>query len=128
MSNYGLHDRAIGVRIPAEAKWIFPLNSVSKPALGPTQPPLQWVPGVLSPEAKRGRGLTLTPHPHLMLRSGMSRSYTPGERTPVPIVHEAGWAPEPVWTQRLEEKSFRLCRGSNLNHPVVQPVDKPYTD
>jgi hypothetical protein len=28
-----------------------------------------------------------------------------GERTPVPIVHEAGWALEPVWTQRLEEKS-----------------------
>jgi hypothetical protein len=24
---------------------------------------------------------------------------------PVPIVQEAGWAPEPVWTQRLEEKS-----------------------
>jgi hypothetical protein len=25
---------------------------------------------------------------------------------PVPIVQEAGWAPEPVWTQRLEEKLF----------------------
>jgi hypothetical protein len=25
---------------------------------------------------------------------------------PVPIVQEAGWDPEPVWTQRLEEKSF----------------------
>jgi hypothetical protein len=25
---------------------------------------------------------------------------------PTPIVQEAGWAPEPVWTQRLEEKSF----------------------
>jgi hypothetical protein len=25
---------------------------------------------------------------------------------PVPIVQEAGWAPEPVWTQRLEDKSF----------------------
>jgi hypothetical protein len=24
----------------------------------------------------------------------------------VPIVQVAGWAPEPVWTQRLEEKSF----------------------
>jgi hypothetical protein len=33
--------------------------------------------------------------------------FTPGEGTPpVPVVQEAGWAPEPVWTQRLEEKSF----------------------
>jgi hypothetical protein len=30
----------------------------------------------------------------------------PRERPPVPIVQEAGWAPEPVWTQRLQEKSF----------------------
>jgi hypothetical protein len=29
----------------------------------------------------------------------------PGKGPPVPIVQEAGWAPEPVWTQRLEEKS-----------------------
>jgi hypothetical protein len=28
---------------------IFPLASVSKPALGPTHPPVQLVPGVLSP-------------------------------------------------------------------------------
>jgi hypothetical protein len=31
----------------------------------------------------------------------------PGKGPPVPIVQEAGWAPEPVWTQRLEEKSHR---------------------
>jgi hypothetical protein len=30
----------------------------------------------------------------------------PEKGPPVPIVQEAGWAPEPVWTQRLEEKSF----------------------
>jgi hypothetical protein len=31
--------------------------------------------------------------------------YPRGKDPPVPIVQEAGWAPEPVWTQRLEEKS-----------------------
>jgi hypothetical protein len=41
---YGLDDRAIGVRYPAGAK-DFSLTSVSKPALGPTQRPVQWVPG-----------------------------------------------------------------------------------
>jgi hypothetical protein len=30
----------------------------------------------------------------------------PGKGPPVPIVLEAGWAPEPVWTQKLEVKSF----------------------
>jgi hypothetical protein len=34
------------------------------------------------------------------------RALLPGKGPPVPIVQEAGWAPEPVWTERLEEKSF----------------------
>jgi len=34
------------------------------------------------------------------------RALPPGKGPPVPIVQEAGWAPEPVWTQRLEVKSF----------------------
>jgi len=48
---------------------------VSRPTLGPTKPPMHWVPGVLSPGVKRGRGVRLTTHPHLVLRSWMSRSY-----------------------------------------------------
>jgi hypothetical protein len=48
---------------------------VSRPALGTTQPPVQWVPGVLSPGLKRGRDVTLTAHPHLVPRSRMRRSY-----------------------------------------------------
>jgi len=34
------------------------------------------------------------------------RVYPQGKDRPVPIVQEAGWAPELVWTQRLEEDSF----------------------
>jgi hypothetical protein len=56
------------------------------------------------------------------------RDLATGKGPPVPIVQEAGWAPEPVWTQRLEEKSVRHCRGLNLDHPVVQPLARPYTD
>jgi hypothetical protein len=52
----------------------FSLASESRPA--PTQPPVQWLPGVLSPGLNRGRGVTLTTHPHLVPRSRMSRSYT----------------------------------------------------
>jgi hypothetical protein len=40
------------------------------------QPPVQWVPGVLSSRLKCGQCVTLTTHPHLVPRSRMSRSYT----------------------------------------------------
>jgi hypothetical protein len=46
---------------------------LSRPALRPTQSPVQWVPG-LSRGVKRGRGVTLTPHPLLVPRSKTSRA------------------------------------------------------
>jgi hypothetical protein len=45
----------------------------------------------------------------------------PGKGPPVPIGRETGWAPEPVWTQRIEETS-------NPDRPVGQPVVRHYTD
>jgi hypothetical protein len=56
------------------------------------------------------------------------RALAPGKGPPVPIAQEAGRDPEPDWTQRLEENSFRLCRGSNLDRPVVQSAVVHYTD
>jgi hypothetical protein len=35
--------------------------------------------------------------------------YPWGKDPPVPTVQEAGWAPEPVWTQTLEEKSLAFA-------------------
>jgi hypothetical protein len=52
--------------------------------------------------------------------------FTPMERTASTHCTVDGWAPGPVWTQRLQEKFF--CRGSNADHPVVQPVVRHYTD
>jgi hypothetical protein len=49
----------------------------------------------------------------------------PGKGPPVPIVQEAGWASEPVWTQTLEEKSFAPAGNRT---PFVQPVVRHYTD
>jgi hypothetical protein len=59
--------------------------------------------------------------------SRADRALSPGKGPPTPIGQEAGWASEPVWTQRLD-KSFRFCRWSNLDRPVVQSVVGHYTD
>jgi hypothetical protein len=41
------------------------------------------------------------------LEGGEWSASDPGRSLPpVPIVQEAGWAPELVWTQRLEQKSL----------------------
>jgi hypothetical protein len=42
------------------------------------------------------------------------RALAPGKRPPVPIVREAGWVPESVWT--------------SLERPIVQPLARHYTD
>jgi hypothetical protein len=52
------------------------------------------------------------------------RALPPGKEPPVPTVEEAGWAPEPVWTQRLEEK-YSASVGDRT--PVVQSVVRHYT-
>jgi hypothetical protein len=71
LRSYSDTDWTTGIRSPAED----PLASVSTPALGPTQPPVQWVPEALSrgkaqPERNAGNLL------HLVPRSRRSRSYT----------------------------------------------------
>jgi hypothetical protein len=68
VSDYGLDDRAIGVR-SRQGQMIFPLSSVPRPALGPTQPPVQWVTGVLSPGVKARPGRDADHSLHLVPRS-----------------------------------------------------------
>jgi hypothetical protein len=66
-------------------------------------------------------GVSGQPHPP-------GRALAPGKRPPLLIEQEVEWAPEPVWTQRLEEKPFSLCRVSNHNRPVIKPIARHYTD
>ena len=65
-SGYGLDGPGI------EYPWGRDFPHLSRPALGCTQPPVQWVQG-LSQGVKSGRGITLTTHRLLVLRSRNSR-------------------------------------------------------
>jgi hypothetical protein len=64
----------IGVWVP-QGLGIFLFAIVSRTALGPSQPPIQWVPGALSLRVKQpGREAT---HFHVMPRSKMRRDTLP---------------------------------------------------
>jgi hypothetical protein len=41
-----------GLDVSRQGQRIFPIPSVSRPALGPTHLPVQWVPRILSPGSK----------------------------------------------------------------------------
>jgi hypothetical protein len=56
-------------------------------------------------------------------RSG--RALPPGKGPPVPIVQDTEWAPDPVWTQRLEENSSDSVGDRT---PVVESLVRQYTD
>jgi hypothetical protein len=47
-----------------------------------------------------------------------------GKGPPVPIGQEAGWAPEQVWAQRIEEKSFAPAGDRT---PIARS-SSPYSD
>jgi hypothetical protein len=49
-TGYGLGEWGVGVRVPVVSRIFF---TSSRPALGPTQTPIEWVSGALSPGVKR---------------------------------------------------------------------------
>jgi len=65
VTGYGLDGPGI------ESRWGRDFPHLSRPSLGSTQPPVQWVPG-LTPGVKSGRGMTLTP-PHPFWCRGQER-------------------------------------------------------
>jgi hypothetical protein len=53
--------------------------------------------------------------------------FTPGKGSTVPTVQEVGWAPEPVWTQKLEKKSLASAGDQISMARVVQSVARRCT-
>jgi hypothetical protein len=114
---------------PRQRQRFFPLTSASRPALGPTQPPMQRVPGALSPGVKRGRGVMLTTHPLLLPRLRKGRSYTschpkaPLERsgTTLPYLFYPlmlSIQPSPTEQQNVRIYCGPVCYGRNGTSPL----------
>jgi hypothetical protein len=75
VSDCGLDDQAIGVRLSAGAK-DFSSNLCVQSGSGAHPAPCTMGTGGPFPGAMRDRGVTLTTHPNLVPRSRMNRSYT----------------------------------------------------
>jgi hypothetical protein len=74
---YGLDDRDSRVQFPA-GLGIFLFTTVSRTALGPIQPPIQWVPGGLSLGVKRpGREADHSPPSSAEVKNAWSYNSTP---------------------------------------------------
>jgi hypothetical protein len=72
---YGLDDRG---NLPPQGLETFLFTTASRPALGPTQPPIQWVPGALSLEVKRpGREADHSPPTSAEVKNAWSYTSTP---------------------------------------------------
>jgi hypothetical protein len=65
-TGYGLDGPGI------EFRWGRDVSPTFRPAMGPTQPPVQWVPGLS--RGYSGRGVVLTTHPLLAPRSRNGRA------------------------------------------------------
>jgi hypothetical protein len=72
-TGYRLDDRMIGVRFSA-GLGIFLFDTASSPTLGPTKPPIQWLPGALFLGVKLPR--READHSHLVPSSKNAWSYT----------------------------------------------------
>jgi len=57
-----------------ESRWEQDFPHLSRMALGPTQLPTQWLPGLS--QGTVGRGMALTTHPHVALPLKKEYSYT----------------------------------------------------
>jgi hypothetical protein len=134
---YGLHDRGFESR---QGLGIYLFTTASRPALGPTQPPVQWVTGALSLEIKRPeRETDHSPPPSAEVKN--ARSYT--STLPVRLKawcsvtkhrenstftftftltcgQKIGWAPEktqsplPLLLQYGKQSGALMNRGRNL--------------
>jgi hypothetical protein len=111
-----LDDRAIRVRSPAGAK-DFSSNLCVQTGSEAHPASCTMGTGGPFPGTKRGRGVTLTTHPHLVPRSGMSRSYA--SSPPKSLRGCSGTA------NRLAGALIKMSQWTNWNQNSLSKLQSP---
>jgi hypothetical protein len=100
---------------------IFLFTTASRTALGPTEPPIQWVSGALSLRVKRpGREADHSPPSSAEVKNAWSYTSTPQyafivkHRDNFTFLPLPRWAPEPVWMRWRREKESLPLPGPEL--------------
>ena len=107
---YGLNGPGI------ESRWGQDFPHPSRPALGPTQPPIQWVPG-LSRGKRPGRGVDNPPH--LAPRLKKVQSY---RHTFTPHLGLRGLLQSELHLYHLRIKKLKECSDRNLKEKLWYEV------
>jgi hypothetical protein len=93
-----------------ECRWRRNFPHLSRPALGSTQPPVQWVPRL--PGVQSGRDVTLTPHPLLVPCPRKSRAISL-----LPL-----WAVRPVQSLSACTRVHFAFTFTTYFHPLYIPL------
>jgi hypothetical protein len=139
-TNYGLDDRGVGVRVPVGSR-IF--STSPRPDMGPTQTPIQCVPGVK--RAGRGADHWLPTSAEIKIRDDVTFFYLCHEAieasrgmapsistltldrgasfTSPPRTHWiGGWVGPGAYADAVEKRRILHCRESNWGRPVRSPL------
>jgi len=100
-TRYGLDDPEI------ETRWGRYIPYPSIPAMRPTQPPIQWVPGLSRGDS--GRGMALTTHPHLAPPFGPSRPVLGWTFTSYPLTGINPLTPNDHYSGRATPLTSKRC-------------------
>ena len=108
-TGYGLDDPGL------ESRWGRDFPHLSRPALGPTQPPVQWVPGLSRGKERPGRDADPTPPNSAVVKKEYSYTFTP------PMGRTTCTEPQRLYNGALYPYLYFVCSTKKFWRPRPPP-------